>query len=168
MSWKKKPRGTQPSITLMGPKCRSSRLWVQSVARAAAPNVTSLAPGCGFIALDVFGTHFVVLGTTSGFQFRPFATPWAPKAPSLASLWSPFGSLGTPWLGTPWRHWVYLGLPRGTFCRPWHDFGLPVETLCGALGSQGDPLGITLVPSWLSWNSVEPLGTPWAPKGTLG
>ena len=77
--------------------------------------------------LIVFGTHFAVLGATLGFLLGAFGMPWAPKGPSLASLLSPFGSLGTPW-----GHLGYPGLPRGA----WHDFGSKMEIQFRANGSQ--------------------------------
>ena len=48
-------------------------------------------------------------------------------APFLASLWSPFGSLGTPW-----GHLGHPGLPRGA----WDDFGSKMEVQFQANGSQ--------------------------------
>ena len=77
--------------------------------------------------LIVFGTHFVVLGTTLGFLLEPCAAPWAPKAASLAPLWSPCGSLGTPW-----GHWGHLGLPRGA----WDDLGSKMDVQFRTNGSQ--------------------------------
>ena len=71
--------------------------------------------------------HFALLGVTLGFLLGAFGAPWAPKGPSLASLWSPFGSLGTPW-----GHWGHLGLPRGA----WDDFGSKMEVQFRANGSQ--------------------------------
>ena len=56
-----------------------------------------------------------------------FWAPWAPKGPSLASLWPPFGSLGTPW-----GHLGHHGLPRGA----WDDFGSKMEVQFRANGSQ--------------------------------
>ena len=76
---------------------------------------------------DVFGTHFAVLGATLGFLLGAFGAPWAPKGPSLASLWSPFGSLGTPW-----GHWGHLGLPRGA----WDDLGSQMDVQFRTNGSQ--------------------------------
>ena len=135
--------------------------------------------------LGVFGAHFALLTdrATLGFLLGAFGAPWAPKGPSLASLWSPFGSRGTPW-----GHLGHLGLPRGA----WDDFGSKMDVqfrangsqvarlrtksdlaelsafsafsaisrqwaqsgagaaapnpTCGALGFQGNLLGITLVP----------------------
>ena len=77
--------------------------------------------------LGVFGAHFVLLGATLGFLLGAFGAPWAPKGPSLASLWSPFGSLGTPW-----GHLGHLGLPRGA----WDDFGSKMDVQFRANGSQ--------------------------------
>ena len=77
--------------------------------------------------LKIFGAHFVVLGATLGFLLGAFGAPWAPKGPSLASLWSPFGSLGTPW-----GHLGHLGLPRGA----WDDFGSKMDVQFRANGSQ--------------------------------
>ena len=77
--------------------------------------------------LIVFGTHFALLGATLGFLLGAFGVPWAPKRPSLASLWCPFGSLGTPW-----GHLGHHGLPRGA----WDDFGSKMEVQFRADGSQ--------------------------------
>ena len=77
--------------------------------------------------LDVFGAYFAVLGATLGILLGAFGAPWAPKGPSLASLWSPFGSLGTPW-----GHLGHLGLPRGA----WDDFGSKMDVQFRANGSQ--------------------------------
>ena len=77
--------------------------------------------------LGVFGTHFALLAATLGFLLGAFGAPWAPKGPSLASLWSPFGSLGTPW-----GHLGHLGLPRGA----WDDFGSKMDVQFRANGSQ--------------------------------
>ena len=77
--------------------------------------------------LGVFGAHFVLLGATVGFLLGPFGAPRAPKGPSLASLWLPFGSLGTPW-----GHLGHLGLPRGA----WDDFGSKMDVQFRANGSQ--------------------------------
>ena len=77
--------------------------------------------------LIVFGAPFVLLGATLGFLLGAFGAPWAPKGPSLASLWSPFGSLGTPW-----GHLGHLGLPRGA----WDDFGSKMDVQFRANGSQ--------------------------------
>ena len=75
----------------------------------------------------VCGTHFALLGATLGFLLKAFGAPWAPKGPSLASSWSPFGSLGTPW-----GHLGHLGLPRGA----WDDFGSKMDVQFRANGSQ--------------------------------
>ena len=56
----------------------------------------------------------------------PFGA-WAPKGPSLASLWSHFGSLGTPWV-----HLGHLGLPSGA----WDDLGSKMDVLFRANGPQ--------------------------------
>ena len=77
--------------------------------------------------LRVFGAHFVVLGATLGLLFEPCGAPRAPKELSLASLWLPFGSLGTPW-----GHLAHLGLPRGV----WDDFGSKMDVQFRANGSQ--------------------------------
>ena len=77
--------------------------------------------------LIVFGAHFVLLGVTLGFLARAFEAPWASKGPSLPSLWSSFGSLGTPW-----GHLGHPGLPRGA----WVDFGSKMEVQFRANGSQ--------------------------------
>ena len=77
--------------------------------------------------LGVFETHFVVLGETSGILLGSFGAPRAPKGPSLASLWLPFGSLGTPR-----GHLEHLGLPRGA----WDDFGSKMDVQFRANGSQ--------------------------------
>ena len=71
--------------------------------------------------------YFALLGATLGFLLGAFGAPWAPKGPSLASLWSPFGSLGTPW-----GHLGHPGLPRGA----WDDFGSKMEVQFRANGSQ--------------------------------
>ena len=47
--------------------------------------------------LDVFGTHFAVLGTTLNLLLGAFVAPWAPKGLSWVSLWPFWDSLGTPW-----------------------------------------------------------------------
>ena len=54
-----------------------------------------------------------------GFLLGALGAPWAPKGPSLASFWSPFGSLGTPW-----GHLGHPGLPRGA----WDDFGSKMDS----------------------------------------
>ena len=77
--------------------------------------------------LIVFGAHFVALGATLGFLLGAFGAPWAPKGPSLASLWFPFGSLGTPW-----GHLGHLGLPRGA----WTEFGSKMDVQFRANGFQ--------------------------------
>ena len=77
--------------------------------------------------LRVFGAHFVVLGATLGLLFESFGAPRAPKELSLASLWLPFGSLGTPWI-----HLGHLGPPSGA----WADFGSKVDVLFRANGPQ--------------------------------
>ena len=70
--------------------------------------------------LGVFGAHFAFLGVTLGFLLGAFGAPWASKGLSLASLWLPFGSLGTPWdhLGTLGSQ-VELGL---TLRQKWTSF----------------------------------------------
>ena len=60
-----------------------------------------------------------------------FWAPWSPKGLSLASLWPPFGSLGTPW-----GHLGHLGLPR----EAWDDFGSKLDVHFRANGSQGRDL----------------------------
>ena len=82
---------------------------------------------CCWSHLNVFGTHFALLGATLGFLLVAFGAPWARKGPSLASLWSPSGSLGTPW-----GHLGHLGLPRGA----WVDCGLKMDVQFQANGSQ--------------------------------
>ena len=77
--------------------------------------------------LIVLGAHFALLGATLGFLLEAFGAPWAPKGPSLASLWSAFG-----FLGTPWGHLGHLGLPRAT----WDDFGATMDVQFQANGSQ--------------------------------
>ena len=77
--------------------------------------------------LIVFGAHFALLGATLGFLLGAFGAPWAPKGLSLASLWPPFGSLGTPW-----GHLGHLGLPRGA----WDGFGSKMDVQFRANGSQ--------------------------------
>ena len=77
--------------------------------------------------LGVFETHFALLEATLGFLLGAFEPPWAPKGPSLASLWRPFGSLGTPW-----NHLGHLGLPSGA----WADFGSKMDVLFRANGLQ--------------------------------
>ena len=74
-----------------------------------------------------FGPHFALLGPTLGFLLGALGAPWAPKGPSLASFWFPFGSLGTPW-----GHLGHLGLPRGA----WDDFGSKMDVQFRANGSQ--------------------------------
>ena len=83
-------------------------------------------PICWF-PLNVFGAHFVVLGATSGLLFEPFGAPRAPKGLSLASLWPPWGCLGTPW-----GHLGHLGPPRGA----WDVFGSKMDVQFRANGSQ--------------------------------
>ena len=77
--------------------------------------------------LIVFGAPFVLLGATLGFLLGSFGAPRAPKGLSQASLWPPFGSLGTPW-----GHLGHHGLPRGA----WDDFGSKMEVQFRANGSQ--------------------------------
>ena len=77
--------------------------------------------------LIVFGAHFALLAATLGFLLGAFGAPWAPKGPSLASLWCPFGSLGIPW-----GHLGHLGLPRGAR----EDFGSKMDVQFRANGSQ--------------------------------
>ena len=77
--------------------------------------------------LNVFGAHFALLGATLGFLLRALGAPWAPKGPSLASFWFPFGSLGTPW-----GHLGHPGIPRGA----WDAFGSKMEVQFQANGSQ--------------------------------
>ena len=77
--------------------------------------------------LIVFGTHFVSLGATLGFLLGAFGAAWAPKGPSLASLWPPSG-----FLGAPWGHLGHLGLPR----EAWDDFGSKMDVEFRANGSQ--------------------------------
>ena len=77
--------------------------------------------------LIVFGTHFVLLGAPLDFLLKAFGAAWAPKGPSLPTLWSSFGSLGTPW-----GHLGHLGLPRGA----WDDFGSKMDVQFRANGSQ--------------------------------
>ena len=77
--------------------------------------------------LIVFGAPFVLLGATLGFLLGALGAPWAPKGPSLASFWFPFGSLGTPW-----GHLGHLGLPRGAG----NDFGSKMDVQFRANGSQ--------------------------------
>ena len=77
--------------------------------------------------LGVFGAHFALIGATLGFLLGAFGAPWAPKGLSLASLWLPFGSLGTPW-----GHLGHLGLPRGAG----DDFGSKMDVQFRANGSQ--------------------------------
>ena len=64
---------------------------------------------------------------TLGFLLGAFGAPWAPKGPSLVSLWSPLGSRGTPW-----GHLGHLGLPRGA----WDDFGSKLDVQFRANGFQ--------------------------------
>ena len=70
--------------------------------------------------LDVFGIHFAVLGATLGFLLDSFGALRAPNGLSWASLWPPFGSLGTPW-----GHLGHLGLPSGA----WDDLGSKIDVL---------------------------------------
>ena len=70
--------------------------------------------------MDVFGTHFAVLGATLNLLLGAFGALWASKGLSLASLWLPFGSLGNPW-----GHLGHLGLPSGA----WADFGSKMGVL---------------------------------------
>ena len=77
--------------------------------------------------LGVFGAHFAFLGATLGFLLGFFGAPRAPKGLSLASLWPPFGSLGTPW-----GHLGHLGLPSGA----WDDLGSKMDVQFRANGSQ--------------------------------
>ena len=77
--------------------------------------------------LIVFGAPFVLLGATLGFLLGALGATWTPKGPSLASFWSPFGSLATPW-----GHLRHPGLPRGA----WDDFGSKMEVQFRANGSQ--------------------------------
>ena len=81
---------------------------------------------CRF-SLGVFGSHFALLGSTLGVLLGAFGAPWAPKGLSLASLWPPFGSLGTPW-----DHLGHLWLPR----RAWADFESKMDVQFRANGSQ--------------------------------
>ena len=90
---------TKSDLAKLSRVCRVCRVWAQSGAGAAAPNPTSLAPGARMTVvkhtpsnLIVFGAHFAFLGVTLGFLLGALGAPWAPKGPSLASLWSPFGS----------------------------------------------------------------------------
>ena len=77
--------------------------------------------------LVVFGAHFALLGSTLGLLLGAFGAPRAPRGLSLASLWPPFGSLGTPW-----DHLGHLGLPSGA----WADFGSKTDVLFRANGLQ--------------------------------
>ena len=77
--------------------------------------------------VGVFGAHFALLGATLDVLLQPFGAPRAPKRLSLASLWPPFGSLGTPW-----GHLGHLGLPRGA----WGDFGSKMDVPFRAHGPQ--------------------------------
>ena len=77
--------------------------------------------------LGVFGSHFALLGSTLGVLLGAFGAPWAPEGVSLASLWPPFGSLGTPW-----DHLGHLRLPSGA----WADFGSKMDVQFRANGSQ--------------------------------
>ena len=80
--------------------------------------------------LIVFGAHFAILlslGRLWASYWEAFGAPWAPKGPSLASLWSPFS-----FLGTPWGHLGQLGLPRVA----WDDFGSKMDFQFRANGFQ--------------------------------
>ena len=106
-----------------------------------------------FVSFDCLWSsfcHFALLGATLGFLLGVFGAPWAPKGPSLASLWSPFGSLGTPWghLGPP-------GLPR----EAWNDFGSKMDVQFRANGSQVARLRTK---SYLA--ELSALSDQWAPK----
>ena len=79
------------------------------------------------VYLIVFGAPFVLLGATLGFLLGALGAPWAPNGPSLASFWSPFGSLGTPW-----GHLGHLGLPSGA----WDDLKSKMDVLFRASGPQ--------------------------------
>ena len=70
---------------------------------------------------------FSFLGPTLGLLLKAFAASRAPKGLSLASLWLPFGSLGTPW-----DHLGHLGLPRGA----WDDLGSQMDVQFRTNGSQ--------------------------------
>ena len=77
--------------------------------------------------LSVFGLHFAFLGATLGLLLISIGAPRAPKALSFASLWLPFGSLGTPW-----GHLGHLGLPSGAR----GDFGSKMDVQFRANASQ--------------------------------
>ena len=80
------------------------------------------------VSFECLRTSFLLLlGATLGFLLKAFVAPWAPKGPSLLSLWSSFGSLGTPW-----GHLGHPGLPRGA----WDDFGSKMDVQFQANGSQ--------------------------------
>ena len=79
------------------------------------------------VSLECLWRLFCSPWTTLGFLLGAFGAPWAPKGPSLASFWSHFGSLGTPW-----GHLGHPGLPR----RAWDDFGSKMEVQFRANGSQ--------------------------------
>ena len=69
----------------------------------------------------------LLLGVTLRLLLGACGAPWAPKGLSLASLWLPFGSLGTPW-----DHLGHLGLPRGA----WDHLGSKMDVLFRANGRQ--------------------------------
>ena len=104
--------------------------------------------------LIVFGTHFALLGSSLCFILGAFGAPWAPKGPSLASLWSPFGSLETPW-----GHLVHLGLPRGA----WDGFGSKMDVQFRANGSQVARLRTKS--DLAEFSEVSGLSAQWAQSG---
>ena len=74
--------------------------------------------------LNVFRTHFALLGATLGFLLGAFGASWALLRVTLATLFSS--------LGTPLDHLGHLGLPSGA----WDDLGSKRDVHFRANGSQ--------------------------------
>ena len=83
--------------------------------------------------LGVFGAHVALLGADFGPLFGSlwgaliFQRLKGPLGVTLASLWPPFGPLGTPW-----DHLGHLGIPSGA----WDDLGSKMDVLFRANGPQ--------------------------------
>ena len=65
-------------------------------------------------------------------------------------------------------YFVTCWSPLDVFGPHFTVLGATLGILLGAFGASWALLGVTLASLWLPWDSVDPFGAPWAPKGSLG
>ena len=144
--------------------CDSIKLYVQRHARYITLYCTPLHR-IGFCYMVYYASrplcgsesgvcvYFVYVCIVFWFVGSPWVSLRAPKGLPLASLWPPFGSLGTPW-----GHMGRLGLPRGA----WDDLWVQNGTQFQANGSQVARLRTKKDPAEFSAFSEQ-----WAPPTLL-